>query len=155
MLCKKYRNIKSSDIQKWAKYLKTAPLERVTSMKTILSIWTATIMPSHDPWKDSKEIIVFLQKIVEYRNRLTNRKFIWIWKYWFNPSGEVYRGLGDVPKPTLLIEVKFSLNNQYTFLVTFLRAVFSGYFEPTDVFYIDRNSHNSGSVIKNVWHLYE
>ena len=94
-------------------------------------------------------------KIVEYRNRLTNRKFIWIWKYWFNPSGEVYRGLGDVPKPTLLIEVKFSLNNQYTFLVTFLRAVFSGYFEPTDVFYIDRNSHNSGSVIKNVWHLYE
>ena len=56
-------------------YFKTAPLERVTDVKTILYIWTTRIIPSKGPCKVSNQFIVFLQEIVEYKSRSTNRQF--------------------------------------------------------------------------------
>ena len=38
---------------------------------------------------------------------------------------------------------------KYIFLIIFVGEVFSDYFAPTKLLYIDRGSHNSGNFINN------
>ena len=52
------------------KYGKTAPLGRVTGVKTILCIWATRIIPLKGSCKVSKQIIAFFKKIVEYTQNL-------------------------------------------------------------------------------------
>ena len=63
-----------SHFQMGKKYPKTAPLERVTSLKTILYIWATRIILSKGLCKIYKQNIVFLKEIVEYRNYLNKRR---------------------------------------------------------------------------------